>query len=40
MTSGRRSELMGITLTAALVWLVAYPIIIVTGDGVSVNAVR
>ena len=40
MTSGRRSELMGITLTAALVWLVAYPIIIVTGDAVSGNALR
>ena len=40
MTSGRRAELMGITLTAALVWLVAYPIIIVTGDAVSGNALR
>ena len=40
MTAGRRSELAGLALTAALVWLVVYPILIVTGDAVSGNALR
>ena len=36
----RRTELAGLALTLLLVWLVAYPILIVTGDAASGAAVR
>ena len=37
---GRRIELAGLALTLLLLWLVAYPILIVTGDAASGAAVR
>lgn len=40
MTSRRRAELGGVALTLLLAWLVVYPILIVTGDAASGDAVR
>jgi iron(III) transport system permease protein len=40
VTSGRRAELAGLALALLLAWLVAYPIIIVTADAASGDALR